>query len=257
MRRPSLKTLLALGVVAISASALPSCATNDSMMFIVGVAARKAGACTVSADLTTPILAKGTLDRTFASEYVAALLVGNQVTQRGSRDRIRTETSRISLQGAEVRLESTQGAELAPPFSAVGTGFADASEGTEPAFAAMFASLIPSSISPKLPAGTVVAKVRVFGTTLGGQDIESAELGFPIEVCDGCLVSYSASDRDPAVGPQYQCKLASDTAATGGSVDLPCSLGIDVPVPCTLCAGISDVCVSPDNNCYYTTAACK
>jgi len=258
MRRPSFKTLLALGVAAFTAGALPSCATNDSMMFIIGVAARKAGACTISASLDSPILARGTLDRLFASDYVAGLLVGNQVTQRGSRDRIRTETSRITLKGAEVHLESTQGAELAPAFSSVGTGFVDASEGTDPALAAMFATLIPGSLSGKLPLGTLVAKVRVFGTTLGGEDIESAELAFPIEVCEGCLVSYPASDRDlTSDSPDYQCKLATDMAAAGGDTDLPCSLGIDLPVPCTACSGVYDVCVSPTKNCYYTSSACK
>lgn len=251
MRRPSIKTLFALGVAALSAAALPSCATNDSMMFIIGVAARKAGACTVKADLSSPILAKGTLDRNFATEYVAALIVGNQVTQRGSRDRIRTETSRITLQGAEVHLETTQGAELAAPFSAVGTGFVDASEGTDPALAAMFVSLIPSSLSKGLPRGTLVAKVRAFGTTLGGADIESAELGFPIEVCDGCLVTYSAGDRDlTSDSPDYQCKLATDGAVVSAS-DGPCQLGVDLPVPCTFCSGTSSACVSPANNCYY------
>lgn len=253
MRRPSFKTLLAFGAVAFTAGALPSCATNDSMMFIIGVSARKAGSCTVKADLDSPILARGTMDRLFASDYVAALLVGNQVTQRGSRDRIRTETSRISLKGAEVHLETTQGAELAPAFSSVGTGFVDASEGTDPALSVMFASLIPASVSPSLPLGTVVAKVRVFGTSLGGEDIESAELGFPIEICEGCLVAYPASDRDlTSDSPDYQCKLATDSAASGSDVDLPCQLGIDLAVPCTACSGTYDVCVSPANNPYYT-----
>ncbi|HVY28042.1 MAG TPA: hypothetical protein VHB79_15905 [Polyangiaceae bacterium] len=257
MRRPSFKTLLAFGAVAFTAGALPSCATNDSMMFIIGVAVRKAGSCTVSASLDSPILAKGTLDRALATDYVAGLLVGNQVTQRGSRDRIRTETSRITLKGAEVHLESTQGAELTPAFSSVGTGFVDASEGTDAALSAMFATLIPGSVSGKLPLGTLVAKVRVFGTTLGGEDIESAELGFPIEVCDGCLVSYSAADRDlTSDSPDYQCKVATDMAGAADT-DLPCSLGIDIPAPCTVCSGVYKVCQSPTFNCYYTDSACK
>ena len=32
-----------------------------------------------------------------------ALIVGNQLTQRGSRERLRTETSKVALKGAEVR----------------------------------------------------------------------------------------------------------------------------------------------------------
>ena len=252
MRRFSLKSLFAVSAVCLTASVLPSCATNDSMMFIVGVFARKAGACTVKADLEAPILAKGTMDRLFANEYVAALLVGNQVTQRGSRDRVRTETSHIALKGAEVHLESPQGAELAPAFSAIGTGFVQASEGTDAALTAMFATLIPSSVAPSLPPGTVVAKVRVFGTTLGGEDVESAELLFPIEICDGCLVGYSAQDRDlTADGADYQCKQATDMAVAS-DVDQPCQLGIDIPASCTVCSGLYEACQSPANNPYYT-----
>jgi hypothetical protein len=142
----------------------------------------------------------------------------------------------------------------------VGTGFVDASDGTDAAPAVMFASLIPNSVAASLPAGTIVSKVRVFGTTLGGEDVESAELLFPIEVCDGCLVSYPASARDPAADSgTYQCKLtAADTAtaATSDSTSLPCELGVDFPVPCTACSGLFDACVSPANNCYYTAAAC-
>lgn len=257
MRRFSFKYLLALGAAGLSAMALPSCATNDSMIYIVGVAARQQGACTVKGDLTTPILAKGTLDRLFATEYVAALIVGNQLMQRGSRERVRTETSRVSLKGAEVKLENAQGDELVPAFSSVGTGFVDASDGQSAAPAAMFATIIPNSVMGKLPAGTVVSKVRVFGTTLGGEDVESGELLFPIEVCDGCLVSYPAEARDPAAdSTTYQCLLTSTATATAASdTAAPCSLGIDLPVPCTACSGLYDFCQTPAKNCYYTPTA--
>jgi hypothetical protein len=255
MRRSFLTSLLAFAAPCLVAGVLPSCATNDSMMYIVGVAVRKAGACAVKPDLTGTILAKGAMDRLFATDYVAALIVGNQLTQRGSRERVRTETSRVALKGAEVKLESPQGAELVPAFSSIGTGFVDASDGTDAAPAAMFATLIPASIAPSLPAGTVVVKVRVFGTTLGGEDVESAELLFPIEVCDGCLISYPASARDlTADGPDYQCKLAADdTAATSGEdLDQPCNLGIDFPTSCTACSGLYAACQSPANNPYYS-----
>ena len=257
MRRFPLKSLLAIGAASLSAFALPSCATNDSMIYIVGVAARQQGACTVKADLNTTVLAKGAMDRLFASEYVAALIIGNQIMQRGSRERVRTETSRVALKGAEVKLENTQGAELVPSFSAIGTGFVNASDGADGAPAVMFASLIPSSVAGSLPAGTVVAKVRVFGTTLGGEDVESSELLFPIEVCDGCLVAYPATARDPAAdSTDYQCKLTTTAADEADTSSRPCSLGIDVPVPCTVCSGLFDACLTPSKNCYYNAAAC-
>jgi hypothetical protein len=259
MRRPSQKSLFALAAASLAAAALPSCATNDSMMYIVGVAAREAGSCDVKADLSGTMLAKGAMDRLLAKEYRAALIIGNQLTQRGARERLRTETSKVALKGVEVRLENSQGALLTPAFSSIGTGFIDAAEGNDASAGAMFATLIPASVAPKLQAGTVVAKVRAFGTTLGGEDVESAELLFPIEVCDGCLVSFPASARDStADGTSYRCLLAADekAAADAGNTAQPCSLGIDLPVPCTACSGLYDFCLSPDNNCAYNSAAC-
>ncbi len=259
MRRLPFKTLLALGVACLSAGLLPSCATNDSMMFITGVYFRKFGACTPKADFTAPMLANGTLDLALASEYRAALIVGNQITQRGSRERLRTETSRVALKGAEVTLESLQGKSIGKAFSSTGTGFVDASAGTDPALTIMYASLIPASVAKTLQLGTVVAKVRVFGTTLGGEDVESSELAFPIEVCFGCLVSYPASARDlTADGTDYMCKVAADDMATAvaADADQPCDLGIDIQAPCTACSGLYDICLDPKKNCSYNVDAC-
>ena len=255
MRRFSLKSVLAIGTALIGAGVLPSCATNDSMMFIIGVYARKSGSCTPKPEEESPLFDRGVLDRAFAKEYRAALLVGNQVTQRGSREQIRTETSRISLKGAEVQLETLQGASLADAFTSTATGFVDASTGTDASLAIMYASLIPASVAGSLPEGTLLAKVRVFGDTLGGQEVESSELAFPIEVCTGCLVTYPADARDlTADGTDYQCKVASDDTDSDSAstdVDLPCNLGIDLPVPCTTCSSLFDECLRPDLNPYY------
>ncbi|HEY6080691.1 MAG TPA: hypothetical protein VIW29_17875 [Polyangiaceae bacterium] len=246
MRRFSAKPLLILAGLA--ASVLPSCATNDSMMFIIGVYARKQGTCSPTPEADAPIWANGTLDRLFASDYTAALLIGNQITERGSREQVRTETSRVSLKGAEVQLVSVKGEELAPAFSSTATGFVDAASGTDPSLTVMYATLIPGSVAADLPLGTVVAKVRVFGDTLGGEDVESSELSFPIEVCEGCLVAYTASSRDLAAGgTEYQCLVATDAADTP-TIDLPCELGVDLPAPCTVCSGVYEVCLRPACN---------
>jgi hypothetical protein len=253
MRRSLLKPLLALVASSLVAGVLPSCATNDSLMFIQGVALRKSGACGVKAEFDGTLLQKGAIDRLLAKEYVAALIVGNQLTQRGSRDRLRTETSRVALKGAEVTLESPQGKPLVPPFSSVGTGFVDAADGNEPAPAVMFATLIPASIAPNLPLGTLVAQVRVFGTTLGGEDVESSELSFPIEVCEGCLISYPTSAADVPDGGVYKCKRIADSTAAAASedFDLPCQPGIDIPIPCTYCSNTVPECDGPSANPYF------
>ncbi len=260
MRRLSFKSLFTLGVACLGATTLPSCATNDSMLFITGVYARRQGACTPVAEADAPILAKGTLDRLFAREYRAALVVGNQITERGSREQLRTETSRVSLKGAEVRLESLRGELLYEPFSSTATGFVDAATGTSPSLTVMYASLIPASVEPSLPDGTLVAKVRVYGDTLGGEEVESSELAFPIELCTGCLISYPASARltEGTDEDGYICKKTgeSSSSAAGGEAEMPCVLGIDIPAPCTVCSSLYDICTSPDKNCAFNSAAC-
>jgi hypothetical protein len=260
MRRSILTTMLAVAAPCIVAGALPGCATNDSLIFIEGVSVRKAGACSAQADLSSPMLSKGVMDRLFTSEYVGVLVIGNQIMQRGSRERVRTETSRVALKGAEVKIETPQGAELVPAFSSIGTGFVDASDGTDAAVATVAATLIPASVAPSLPRGTVVVKIRVFGTTLGGEDVESSELLFPIEICDGCLVAFPSSAKDlTAPGTDYQCKQATDDmdAADADAADGPCNLGIDFKMPCTACSGVYAACQSPTTNCAYTPDACQ
>lgn len=258
MLRLPLKSVFAVAIAGLGALTLPSCATNDSMMFIIGVYARKQGQCTPKPEAESPLWARGTLDRTFASEYTAALLVGNQITERGSREQVRTETSRVALKGAEVTLEDLQGTPLHDPFSSTATGFVDAAAGTDPALAIMYATLIPGSVAGTLPVGTVLAKVRVFGDTLGGEEVESSELAFPIEICDGCLISYPASARDlTADGSDYVCKQGVDPSMESGDTDLelPCQVGVDIPSPCTICSGVYEVCQKPANNCAYNPEA--
>lgn len=256
MRRFSLKNVLALGVACLSSAALPSCADNDSMLFIIGVYARRQGACDAQPEADSPTFDHGVMDRAFLPDYRATLLIGNQLVQRGSRDRLRTETSRISLKGAEVTLESLDGQQLLDPFSTIATGFVDASNGTDAGLAVISATLVPAKAAQALPATTttVVAKVRVFGTSLGGQEVESNELAFPIQICTGCLVTYPLSAADPAE-TEYRCAV-EDSTGSNTDVDLPCTFGQDLPAPCTACAAVSDVCLTPDNNCAYNANAC-
>jgi hypothetical protein len=68
--------------------------------------------------------------------------------------------------------------------------------------------------------------VRVFGETLGGQEIESSELLFPIAVCNGCLISFPTTAIDP-----------TSNACNRGipPEEKPCKPGQDEPVDCRLC----------------------
>ncbi len=156
--------LLTLGSLAL----IPSCADNNSSLFVVGVMSIDASSCLAKPDNTAVALAEGVMDVAFTSSYSAWVLVGNQLTERGSREQLRTETSRIALRGAEVTLTTLDGYTLGN-YSTVGSGFVDASAGDVPAYAAMAVNVIPSALGTTdavLNAGIVLAKIRVFGDTL-------------------------------------------------------------------------------------------
>jgi hypothetical protein len=249
MRRSKITYLLSAALLTTGASALTfGCADNDSSMFVVGVVSTDAANCVAKPDTTALFLSQGTLDVAFASSYTGVVLVGNQLTARGSREQIRTETSRVSLKGAEVTLTTVDGRTIRT-YSTVGTGFVDPAAGDTPGYGLMAVNMLPSQLSADAAvraAGVVIAKVRVFGNTLGGQSVTSSELDFPIRVCEGCLIRYPSEAVDPADPPK--CKIASDATT---DVVVPCSTGQDAPIACTLCSASYDICRDPALNPSY------
>jgi hypothetical protein len=194
--------LASLLLSSVAALISTGCVDNESSLFIQGALVAEPPDCTVTADPTAPLLGEGTLDVAFASEFRAWLLVGNQLTARGRKQQVRAETARIALRGAEVVLTDAAGGELGA-FTVPGTGFVTVSRSEEPGYGAFLATLLPASelggvTPPAVPGAytTVVANVRVFGDTLGGEELESAELAFPIRVCYGCTVRYPADALD-------------------------------------------------------------
>ncbi len=256
MRRSTTKYLLSAGLLALGSLTLVSgCVDNDSSLFVLGVIDTNQSTCVAKPDTTAAMLASGTMDTEFTNSYTAALLVGNQLTQRGSREQLRTETSRISLRGAEVTLTSLNGQKTYGTYSTVGTGFVDPSSGDAPAYAAMAVSIIPPGIAG-LSQTVVLAKIRVFGNTLGGESVTSSELDFPITVCQGCLVQYPSAANDPVAGSTgYRCTdSASTTTATTAAVQ-PCLLGQDQAISCTLCVAAHPLCEDPTQNPSYAPAS--
>ncbi|MFZ5895924.1 MAG: hypothetical protein ACOY0T_33015 [Myxococcota bacterium] len=243
----------ALGVTMLGLLAAPGCADNESMLFVEGVLAVEATDCVAKAESGALMRAGGTLDLALRNGYRAALLVGSQLTQRGSRERLRTETARLQLEGADITLQDAYAQDLnlgnSPnPFSTIGSGFVNPSTGTDPGLGVIFVDIIPAALSAAIEgavqgSGLVLAKVKVFGTTLGGQKVESGEYQFPIQICRGCLINYPTSTNTGAVG-SFSC--VAPTQATTSSV---CLLGQDQVVPCTECAGFNGVCSDPCNNC--------
>lgn len=243
-----------LGVVAVGATvtlAGTACEDNESMLFIVGVLDVERSDCVARAEADSTIKSGGVLDVSLRGGYRAALLIGSQLTQRGSREQLRTETARFALQGAEVTLTDTSGAvldlggDVPNPYSTIGTGFVNPSGSAEAGYGVMFADIVPAGLN--IPDQTIVSRVRAFGTTLGGTELESNELIFQIQVCRGCLITYpsSAADPDRSTPDHYFCSSVSDEEAELSS----CFPGQDLPVPCTFCSASNDACDDPCQNC--------
>ena len=251
MRRSTTKYLLSVGLLSFGSLALiPSCADNNSSLFLIGVIDTNSSACVAKNDTTSAMLPYGTLDVAFSTSYTAAVLVGNQLTERGDREQLRTETSRISLRGAEITLTTLDGKVLGN-YSTVGTGFVNASAGDAPSYAAMAVNVIPPALGSSQAvrdARVVLAKIRVFGDTLGNTSITSSELDFPINICQGCLVQYDT--LDPATG---HCPVPA--AATQTTEAPPCALGQDRNISCTTCAAAYPLCGDPGLNPSYAPAA--
>jgi hypothetical protein len=225
------------------------CADSQSVIFIRQVQARVSkgtAGCTADNSPTSLFFTAGLMDAAFRSEYHATLLVGSQLVPRGGSTQLRTETARVVIQGAVVRLTDAQGAVVWGPTTVPGSGFIDPAAGTDPSFGVTDTVLLGAAYGQQLRAelaGTptvlrrFVSTVKVFGETLGGTAVESGEWEFPISVCFGCLVSFPADANDAKSVTQPNCDA---TSAMGAAASTPCSLGQDDAIDCRLCKQVTN-----------------
>lgn len=241
----SLSKTMAAGLILLGAGLLEtSCVDNLSSVFIYGVMDLDSTQCLAQPTTTSVLLASGTLDRAFSNGYQAAFLVGNHLTSRGSREKLRTETSRLQITGAHVTLYGTTG--YTTSFDTPATGLINPATGTDPGLAAVFARIVRQQDFANLgPDGQMIARIKILGTTLGGQDLESGVFDYPISICTGCLVTYPSSALDPTMGGT--CDQAADTMTETNI----CFFGQDGAFPCTLCAATSEICSDPSKNPFY------
>jgi len=231
------KIIIAAGALTLG-FAVSGCAQNESLLYIEAVLHAEAPDCVYKPDPSSTSLIGGTYDIGFGHSYYAGLLIGNQLAHRGQRERFRTETARVTLEGVEVRLLDNHESEISF-FTSPGAGFVDVGSGEESGYGVVGASIIPSpSLVQSQQGRFVIAELRAFGHTLGGSDVESDVFRFPIDVCRGCLVSFSQDLINPATG---ECNSSSTDQP-----ELPCQVGQDDVLPCTACvASYPEICLSP------------
>jgi len=206
---------------------LGSCASNDDMLVIIGAMAASPPDCTFDASSSAKLLMSGIVDRAFGTKYTAVLLVSNQLASRGSKSRLRAETSSVTVNNAEVRLLA-DGKDSLDFYSVPASGYIPVGSGEDSGYGVIAIDVLPGG-SVNIPDGTnfVIAEIRLQGTTLGGKDIESNLFRYEIFVVNsdsraGGLVSYNVAGG---------CQCSSTSSSTVSS----CFPGQDAVVPCCSC----------------------
>lgn len=233
-----LRKFLPVPVLAAGLSLSVGCTDEDTGMFILSNLALPAGSCSVRADATAASLGSGVLDVGLRLDYVASLLVANQLTPRGDKENLRTETMQVVMSGAEVRLFDDEGL-LVEEFTVPASGVILPDPSTGPGLGIAVVTLIPPATGAALAEEltnpgqrrTLVAEAKVFGKTVGGLELESAAFTYVIRVCEGCLVNFPREALR-----QENDVLYCDQDAVDEN-DIPCLLGQDAPVDCRLCEG--------------------
>ncbi len=240
--------------IAFSAVA-PACADNDQSLFIRGAlapsASRASGSCLYTDDPKQAFLFSATLDIALADTYQAVLLVGNQLVAHADSTGNRLESNRVHLNGAVVKVTDNGGDTFtfSRDFTSFGSSFVDPQTNNTPAFAPMAVTVFDAAtkalLAPQLPLRSsrksTIVTVKIFGTSLGGKEVETGEFQLPLEVCNGCLVSFA--DGDDLAKPGFDCDkpLAAAAGGSTGSVG-PCLPGQDAPISCQTCVGTNPRC---------------
>lgn len=218
------KSFVPAGLALMAALVAPTgCVTNESSFFVQHALLIDEGEdCIFESDLaaySAGVLDLGVLGPEDAT-YGIGVSVANQLASLGDPNLLRTETSYIRLEGAEISIEGLNGAPSVSAFTVPLSDTIPPSEGEDPGEAVAYFTLVPRGAIQET--GTYLITMQLFGHTLGGTPIEAGEFVWPLDVCDGCLATC-----DSAVPP---CPFQ-----LGGDYRHSCALYEDPPPRCDAC----------------------
>ena len=205
--------------------------------------------CLYTTDPHQVVLSTGALDVDFRDHYDATVLLGNEALDGGAGGS--SPADEIEVQGATVTVEDATG-QVVGTFTSTASGFVYGQTGDVPGFGVTQLTLLDSATTASIRAGVsashsqrVAAHFRVLGTTRGGVPVQTDSFAFPIDVCQGCLVVFDASDVDPSL-PAPNCAKG---VGQPSSMAVPCVRGQDTPIDCAQCQDVP-VCrgVAPDGS---------
>ncbi len=196
------------GLLGMSALLGGGCADNRTSLYIEGIQGFELGGdCTFDASIDSdrPMVGHGVFDPQSGEPYVAPLIIGNQLVPQGDNNTLRPETSRIQLEGAVIEVrQAGDGARVGQAFTSYFSATVHPVDSSAPGV--MLATI------PLLPAGFALqdqtvyqVSIKVFGTTLGGKELESGEFLFPITARDGYVAR-----NCPNAALEHPCGWAQD-----------------------------------------------
>ena len=249
----ALVSLLLLGG---AGAVVAACAHDNSSVFVADVLAPQyvtsGNICVFTGQTTQATLSKGVLDVALLQEYNPVYLVGNQLVPQVNSQQLQTETSTVQITSAAVRITDSSGNNL-NSFTVMASATIFPSSGGVPTFEPIQVLTIDEGTiaanddiqnkvvnQPFMHSGIVrlITYVKFYGQTLGGDNVETGEFPFPVDVCQGCLIQFSSTDVQAGC-PAPNCNNAGASSTT---VSSPCTIGQDVPVDCSLCLGRSPDC---------------
>jgi hypothetical protein len=227
--------------------ALAACKHDDSTLFVQDVLAAQpvtqGQQCSFTNDPTQPFISSGVLDIALRDEYSPTYLIGNQSVPEVNSQQLQTETNIITVQWAVVRVTDIAGNQLST-FTWDTSTTVYPSSGSVPGYAPVNVTVVDSNtimndtelLANVANQGTtrLITYVTFVGKTTGGNSIQSDEFEFPVDVCSGCLINFSAADEN-TLRPLPNCLFGAQMAAS--SIPSPCVIGQDAVVDCSQCLG--------------------
>ncbi len=253
MKRVLGHVLAGLSVLALGSVAFSACVHNDSSIFVQDVLAPQQvsnnSGCVYTATPTQTFIWSGVLDIDFRSHYDPVYLLGNQLVAEANSQQLMTETSTVTLQGGIVRVTDAQGNQLAT-FTRLTSATLYPASGGVPSYAPVSITTIDTATIATLKTSQaqilnnrgllrLVTYVRFFGNTLGGRYVESDEFEFPVDVCKGCLITFSPADINPTL-PIPNCAGNPSAGSSTAQQTLPCEVGQDLAIDCLQCEGLAE-----------------
>jgi hypothetical protein len=249
--------LVGLSAVSGGSVAFVACVHNDSTIFVQDVLMPQQVAngqsCLFTASTTQPVLSRGTLDLDFRYQYDPSYLLGNQMTAEANSAQLVTETSTVTIQGAVVRITDSGGKQL-NTFTRLAAGTIYPAVSGVPGYASISVTTIDNATiladseivanvinaPPRAATVRLVTYVRFFGNTLGGKYVESDEFEFPVDICRGCLISFTPADINPLYAVPNCAQNPTSAGGSSAQQSLPCVVGQDLEIDCIQCQDVAD-----------------